>query len=103
MIRFALIFLIACSSSSASKLDEAAPSRNFVCERVKLKDPKATCVPEYSGEGPGLLHSARVTQGENTAACGVTVGQLGVTCDALFVAPAQPKPPSPPAPVEAKK
>lgn len=80
------LFLVACSSASATQPPAPAP-RNLVCERVKLLNAKAECVPEFSGATELQTHTARVTvQGEKapvTIVCGLNAGQLAMRCDGL--------------------
>lgn len=76
--------------------------RNFVCERVKVANEKATCAPELSGVGELATHTARVTIGAETVSCAINSQQVGVVCGPLFVAPQQPAQ-QPPAKVEKKK
>lgn len=102
-MRHVLLALLAtaCSTSSASKLDDTpAPPRNFVCERVKLLNDKTPCEPEFTDVGDGHAHTARVKLDKETVICGLTAGQLAMVCDHLEVrqvaAPAAAAPVAPP-------
>lgn len=82
MRTLALLLLVACTGASP------AP-RNFVCERIAVLDPKATCQPELSDVGSGHVHTARVTQGTVTMSCAVSLGQYAMACGKLLADPAE--------------
>ncbi len=89
MTRTALLALAlaACSTSSASKLDDKPadpPPRNLVCERVAIGNPNAKCDAEVSGGDALNTHRARVTVEKNTVSCSINNQTLSVVCDGLF-------------------
>lgn len=85
------------TSTHLSHVDLAP--RNFVCERVKLLNDKASCDAEYTDSGEAHVHSARITwdvQSEKgtvkvTRACTLVAGAVGMTCGELEYVPPQPK------------
>lgn len=86
---FLSLVLVACASAQSAPEPRPAP-RNFVCERIALKNPTAKCESEYVDAGEHHLHTARVTIGADTVSCGINDTQLAVVCDGLFVAVKQP-------------
>jgi hypothetical protein len=91
-----VLFVVACADSTAAPPQPATPDagvalapRNFVCERIAKVKPQAKCEPEYTDAGDHHLHSARVTSGADTFACGIDDTRLAVLCDELFFVPAQ--------------
>lgn len=88
-----LAILAACTTTTAApsthveaKPDAGVPTpRNFVCERVAVANPNATCTPELTDAGEHHTHSARVTIDKNVVSCIVNDAQVGVVCGPLFV------------------
>lgn len=93
-MRILLILALAACQRVESPTPTAAP-RNFVCERVSIANPKATCVPELNDND---THSARVTVEGDTVSCTLKpMTSLAVVCGGMFVAPQPPQPAAEPA------
>lgn len=100
MTRFApiilLFSLVACSNNSS--LDH---SHNLVCERVKVENSKAECIPEFTNVGDQHIHTARVTvdmgpdKGSVTVACALSMSMVSMACGDLVAQPQRPGQPPP--------
>lgn len=93
-----ILFIAACNSSDAKPTPAPVPApkpapvvvpRNFVCERVKRLNDKATCEPEYSDE---VIHRAVVTVEKEPLSCALGQGQLSIVCGPLFMVVKEPEP-----------
>jgi hypothetical protein len=111
--RCLLLILVACVESKATPAPAPAPAptpapepelippRNFVCERIKILNEKAECVPELSA-GDGAVHRARVTVDKTVLSCGIGIGQLEAACTDKIMVWTDPKPESSDVPKKAK-
>jgi hypothetical protein len=91
-----VVAIAACGQAQSAPTPAAPPApRNFVCERVAIKNPTAKCEPEFTDVGELHAHTARVTLGSDTVTCGVNSGQLSVVCGDLFVAVQRAEQPAP--------
>jgi hypothetical protein len=95
---YGILTLSACQNVDAVHAS-VAPTvpRNFVCERVAIKNPTAKCDPEYTDVGELHTYTARITIGDSTVSCGLNSNSLAIACGDLFVTPQAP-PPTPAAP-----